>query len=297
MSLTETFCGTSTQNRSPMCDFPVRRSFSGHERQHEYLSFGANRDREVERLFPRIAKALENGVDRRIRRELAPSRCGEHQREHISFSDLDTTSCENAHRPERHRLRLHIGLETAMTVGRDRRPDPIVGQTRGGAAQRLGSPRRQGRSGCWPRGLARGRPAASRKSVKAADGGSHTRTLPAPRDSRCRPLHLTSMQHLEGKQSVLAAIEARQRRIEVILIAHGVAPGQAPGPPRRRLYWPASPPRPSPREQLDAMAHGTSHGGVIAVCSPKPRATFEQTARQARRPIRATPAPAPRRRR
>lgn len=78
------------------------------------------------------------------------------------------------------------------------------------------------------------------------------------------------MEHIEGRQSVLAALEARQRRISVILLRHGAHRARTDdltqlaercGVPIR---WVDS-------SELDALAHGGSHGGIIAVCSPKPR--------------------------
>ncbi|HMB94470.1 MAG TPA: RNA methyltransferase [Tepidisphaeraceae bacterium] len=83
------------------------------------------------------------------------------------------------------------------------------------------------------------------------------------------------MEQLEGQQSVIAALKARQRKIDVILIRHGIhqsAIGEildlatAVGAPIRYV---------DPSE-LNAIAHGASHGGVIAICSPKPRTTFDQ---------------------
>ena len=83
------------------------------------------------------------------------------------------------------------------------------------------------------------------------------------------------MEHLEGQLSVYAAMQARQHRIDVILLAHGVheekyadlvALAAELGVPIRTVD----------RKELDAMAHGSSHGGVIAVCSPKPRLDFEE---------------------
>jgi 23S rRNA (guanosine2251-2'-O)-methyltransferase len=80
--------------------------------------------------------------------------------------------------------------------------------------------------------------------------------------------------HVEGRQSVLAALTARQRRFEVLLLAHGahiedrdllLAAAEGAGCPVTIVA----------REQLDAMAHSRSHGGVIAVCSAKPRMTFD----------------------
>lgn len=83
------------------------------------------------------------------------------------------------------------------------------------------------------------------------------------------------MEHLEGRQSILAALQAGQRRFQTILIAQGIhqekieeilALAGARGVAIRE----------APRAELDALAHGASHGGVLAICSPKPRATVEQ---------------------
>ena len=79
------------------------------------------------------------------------------------------------------------------------------------------------------------------------------------------------MEHLEGRQSVLAALRARQRRIHVILLRHGLHPDE---PVRQILDLAAElgvgVRHVDPRE-LDAMAHGATHGGVLAVASAKPR--------------------------
>lgn len=78
------------------------------------------------------------------------------------------------------------------------------------------------------------------------------------------------METLEGRQSVSAALQARQRKIQVILIRQGSRPeriqdvvtlAEQCGVPLRYV----------PREELDALTHGASHGGIAAVCSPKPR--------------------------
>jgi len=78
------------------------------------------------------------------------------------------------------------------------------------------------------------------------------------------------MDQLEGQQSVLAALQARQRRFQIILLSTGaheeklqevLGEASAQNIPIRRA---------DPKE-LDAMAHGRSHGGLIALCSPKPR--------------------------
>jgi 23S rRNA (guanosine2251-2'-O)-methyltransferase len=85
----------------------------------------------------------------------------------------------------------------------------------------------------------------------------------------------TLMEHLEGRQSVLAALQAYQRRFEVILIRHGsheekiqdiLSLAQLRNVPVRQVD----------SRELDAMAHGATHGGVLAVVSPKPRTTSDQ---------------------
>jgi 23S rRNA (guanosine2251-2'-O)-methyltransferase len=80
------------------------------------------------------------------------------------------------------------------------------------------------------------------------------------------------MPHLEGRQSILAALRARQRRFDVILIRHGThadgvdevtAVAHELGVPVRVVDG----------KELESLAHGTSHGGMLAICSAKPRAT------------------------
>lgn len=83
------------------------------------------------------------------------------------------------------------------------------------------------------------------------------------------------MEHLEGRQSVLAALQARQRKIDVILLRHGIHEQDV----REILDVAAAanvPHRYVGSAQLEALAHGASHGGVIAVCSAKPRTSFDQ---------------------
>lgn len=83
------------------------------------------------------------------------------------------------------------------------------------------------------------------------------------------------MQHLEGRLSVLAALEARQRRFQVILIRHDTHEEKVRdvielatqlGVPIQRVD----------RAQLDSLANGATHGGVLAICSAKPQATEDQ---------------------
>src|SRR5580692_12880543 len=83
------------------------------------------------------------------------------------------------------------------------------------------------------------------------------------------------MEHLEGRQSVLAALGARLRKFEVILIGHRaheekirevLAAAAAAQVPVKRVA----------RGELDAMAHGMTHGGVVAICSGKPKTTGKE---------------------
>src|SRR5690348_6864068 len=83
------------------------------------------------------------------------------------------------------------------------------------------------------------------------------------------------MEHLEGKQSVLAALAARQRRFEVILIRHDaheekvrelIELAEQTGVPIRRVD----------AKELDSLAHGATHGGVLAIASEKPRMSPEE---------------------
>ena len=80
------------------------------------------------------------------------------------------------------------------------------------------------------------------------------------------------MEHVEGRQSVLAALGAYQRRFQVILIRHDahrekladvIEAAEKRGVPIR--YVEAA--------ELDALAHGATHGGVVAICTAKPRLT------------------------
>lgn len=83
------------------------------------------------------------------------------------------------------------------------------------------------------------------------------------------------MEHLEGRQSILAALRARQRRFNSILIRHGTHEEQI----RDVLEFANQmnvPVRFADPRELDAIAHGSSHGGLIAVVSPKPRLTIPQ---------------------
>ena len=86
---------------------------------------------------------------------------------------------------------------------------------------------------------------------------------------------MLAMEHLEGRQSVLAALHARKRRIECILLRHSIHQEQISdlldlaaqvGVPVRYVD----------SRELDSLAHGTTHGGVMAVASAKPRLNGDQ---------------------
>jgi 23S rRNA (guanosine2251-2'-O)-methyltransferase len=81
------------------------------------------------------------------------------------------------------------------------------------------------------------------------------------------------MAHLEGRQSILAALRARQRKFQVILIRHGthaagvdevISTAEQMGVPIRYVE----------SRELESYAHGASHGGMLAICSAKPQAAI-----------------------
>lgn len=78
------------------------------------------------------------------------------------------------------------------------------------------------------------------------------------------------METLEGRQSVFAALQARHRRFEVILVAHG-AHEEKLAELLALADELAVPVKRADRGELDAMAHGATHGGVVALASAKPR--------------------------
>jgi 23S rRNA (guanosine2251-2'-O)-methyltransferase len=78
------------------------------------------------------------------------------------------------------------------------------------------------------------------------------------------------MEHLEGRQSVLAALSAGKRRFQVVLVSHDAHEDKV----KDVLDLAAAravPVRRAQRRELDAVAHGSTHGGVVAICSAKPR--------------------------
>ncbi len=76
----------------------------------------------------------------------------------------------------------------------------------------------------------------------------------------------------------MAALRSRQRRIDVVLVAHGahvekldevLALSNELGVPVKTVD----------AKELTSLAHGASHGGILAVCSPKPRLSGTQIVR------------------
>src|SRR2546430_15401065 len=80
------------------------------------------------------------------------------------------------------------------------------------------------------------------------------------------------MEHLEGRQSVLAALRARQRMFQVILVSHGAHVEKL-----QELLDLAGemgvPVKSVDRRELDAMAHGQTHGGGGALAGWEARMT------------------------
>ncbi len=83
------------------------------------------------------------------------------------------------------------------------------------------------------------------------------------------------MTSLEGAQCVIPAILARRRRIQVVLLKRDLPESRAQdvleaaescGVPVRRVEG----------SELDAVAHGKSHGGVVAICSTLPHTTEDE---------------------
>lgn len=74
---------------------------------------------------------------------------------------------------------------------------------------------------------------------------------------------------------MLAALQARQRRFQVILIGHGAHLDKLADLISLAEQL-AVPVKFVDRKELDTLAHGGSHGGVLAIATPKPRLNGEQ---------------------
>jgi 23S rRNA (guanosine2251-2'-O)-methyltransferase len=84
-----------------------------------------------------------------------------------------------------------------------------------------------------------------------------------------------NMTHLEGKQSILSALKVRQRKFQVILVRHDAHEEKVQEVLDAAAEF-AVPVRRVDSKELDALAHGTSHGGVLAVVTPKLPLSSEQ---------------------
>lgn len=82
------------------------------------------------------------------------------------------------------------------------------------------------------------------------------------------------MEVLEGRQSVHAALAARQRKFDVVLVKHGTHPesiadilalSESMNVPIRYVD----------AKELDNLAHGATHGGVLGVATAKPRMSID----------------------
>jgi 23S rRNA (guanosine2251-2'-O)-methyltransferase len=96
------------------------------------------------------------------------------------------------------------------------------------------------------------------------------------------------MEHLEGHRSVLAALSAYRRRFQVILVRHG-ARSPAVASVVELATRRGVPVRFVDAGELDAVAHGATHGGVLAICSPVPRTTVEELYEIVDRPLGVAP--------
>ena len=86
------------------------------------------------------------------------------------------------------------------------------------------------------------------------------------------------METLEGRQSILAALHARQRRFDVVLVRHDAHAEKVADVVELagRMNVPV---RMVDGKELNALAHGATHGGVLAIVSEKPRTSGEQLLR------------------
>ena len=83
------------------------------------------------------------------------------------------------------------------------------------------------------------------------------------------------MEHLEGRVCVTAALEARLRSIQSLMVDRQAHPSKvegvialaaAAGVPVRRVA----------RAELEKLVHGRTHGGVALICGPRPLTTPER---------------------
>ncbi|MDZ7337225.1 MAG: RNA methyltransferase [candidate division KSB1 bacterium] len=76
------------------------------------------------------------------------------------------------------------------------------------------------------------------------------------------------MELIEGRICVEAALQARQRRLRLIVLREGIHP-QRVAELIAMAEQQGVPVKFAPAAEIDAMAHGKTHGGVIALATPR----------------------------
>jgi len=79
---------------------------------------------------------------------------------------------------------------------------------------------------------------------------------------------------LEGQQSILSALQSRQRKFKVVFIKAG-AKAESFQELLSEAERQSVPLKYISAQEIENLAHGKTHGGVIALCSPKRPNTFE----------------------
>jgi 23S rRNA (guanosine2251-2'-O)-methyltransferase len=82
------------------------------------------------------------------------------------------------------------------------------------------------------------------------------------------------MELLEGRISVEAALQARYRKFQLLILRAGLH-AETTEPLITLAEQQNIPYKIVPSAEIDAMAHGKSHGGVIALCSAKPALSMD----------------------
>lgn len=90
------------------------------------------------------------------------------------------------------------------------------------------------------------------------------------------------LEQLEGKICVEAALKARQRKISLIIIRSGLHEQQIQPILDEALKQNIAL-KYATRAELDAMAHGKTHGGIIALATPKPPVHWEAILEQVKK--------------
>jgi 23S rRNA (guanosine2251-2'-O)-methyltransferase len=83
------------------------------------------------------------------------------------------------------------------------------------------------------------------------------------------------MEILEGKQCILPALQARQRKVRLLMVKQGLNPARI-----QEILVAAEeqaiPIKYVDAAELEAMTKGRSHGGLVALCTPKPALASEK---------------------